>query len=174
MMFRLVNVFKFRQDDEFGTKTNINSFICHKEVQMRTFLFSIILIASITVTSHAQNIYEKGGDIYLRSSNNTETQLTTSGHNSDPSLSPDGRLLVFVHATSKKPISAGVGDASPDELWVVNILNKKAEKIVDPKASEKMEEVFAGFQDSQFSEDSKYVFFKTQAWVTSGAIHRIE
>jgi hypothetical protein len=122
----------------------------------------------------SQYVYDRNGNIFLRDMSGAEIQLSSSGHDSAPSLSPNGELVVFVCGTSDKTIDAGAGDVDATQLWIVDICSKKAKRVLNSKASGKMQEVLAGFSVPQFSQDSKSVYFLSAAWVTSCAVHLLD
>ena len=78
-------------------------------------------VASIGVTLRlpgaAQPIVEAtSGNIFLRSQTGKATQLTASGRDSTPVLSPDRRWIVFVRAVPGKKISTGLDSIDAAEL----------------------------------------------------------
>jgi dipeptidyl aminopeptidase/acylaminoacyl peptidase len=126
-------------------------------------------------STYEQRVYERAGNIYLKDSSNNQIQLTTSGNNSNSALSPDGSLVTFVHQTSDKPIEDSLGEkVSPTEIWIVNIGNKEARKIVDKNAVQQIKEVQAIFGGPQFGYDSKTIFFISSAYATSGAVLKVD
>lgn len=154
------------------TKQPLNLYI-PMQIVNRVGLF-LILVGLLPIRAHAQSVYEKGGNIFFKDAHYQETQLTALERDSEPSLSPNGKLAVFVRTTTKQPIDTGNGESAWTELWTTNIATQKAEKIVDSKASDQMQKVLAGFSSPQFSANAKSVFFLSQAWVTSAAVHRVD
>lgn len=129
----------------------------------------------IQFASAAEPIVEaNGGNIFLRSGEGEAKQLTTSGRDSAPVLSPDGRWIVFVRALPGKKIGTGIGDIDAAELWQINASGKEPTLLVAPREAENMQNVIANFQDVQFSSDGRYVFFVTPAYATSGAVHVVD
>jgi len=132
--------------------------------------------------SAAEPIVEaKDGNIFLRSSEGEAKQLTTSGRDSAPVLSPDGRWIVFVRALPGKTISTGSGVKDAAELWQISASGKEPTLLVSPREAEKpveeggnMENVIANLDYVQFSSDGRYVFFVTPAYATSGAVHVVD
>lgn len=127
----------------------------------------------LSYPAFAGNLYESNGNILLGNDNGENSQLTSNGGNSLPTLSPDGKLVAFVHLASGAPISTGSGASAPTELWVVTVSTKKAEKIVSPRNAKDMRNVIAGISALQFSTDSKTLFFLSDAWTVSGAVHKV-
>jgi dipeptidyl aminopeptidase/acylaminoacyl peptidase len=100
-------------------------------------------------------------------------QLTSSGRDSDPALSPDGKMVAFVRATPKRKVEAGSGDDT-SELWLIASDATKPTRLVEPHGAPKMDNVVALVSNPHFSCDGKRLFFETTAWVTSGAVHVID
>ena len=136
-----------------------------------SFLFAIFLLFSYPAI--AQNVYEKNGNIFLSDNKGNKTQLTFNGNNSSPILSPDSNFIAFVHKASGPAISTGGGDATPTELWIVNLSTKKAENILPPINKEDRRHVLPGITDVQFSNDSRTIFFLAAEWAVSNAVHKI-
>jgi len=132
------------------------------------------LLASLTVCAYGQSVHEKGGNIYFTDSAGQEIQLTSTGRDTSPSLSPNGRLIVFVRTNTYEKIDAGVGEVDHTELWVVNLGDKKSERVLGSRDAANPKEILAGFADPQFSNNSKDIYFLSAAWATSGAVHRLD
>ncbi len=60
-----------------------------------------------------------------------------------------------------------------DRLWIADINGKQ--KMIDPDTSDKAKEIKRIVDHSvQFSPDGKKIYFITNRWVTSGAVHRVD
>jgi hypothetical protein len=153
-------------------RSHINNWYISPSHTRFIFLFTL-LFTLLPVYSYGQSVYEHDGNIFFSDANGERT-LTTSGVDSQPALSPDGKLVVFVRHTLNKPVETGSGDGSPDELVIMHLETNTMHKIVEAKPSLKMEEVLAGFSKPQFSSDSKSVYFLSKAWTTSAAIHKVD
>jgi hypothetical protein len=97
-----------------------------------------------------------------------------SAQDADPVLSPDGKWIVFVRTLPNKTISTGANESAATELWQIGADGKNATILVRPKENDKMESVLAGFHNLQFSTDGRYVFFLSDAWATSKALHVVD
>jgi hypothetical protein len=139
-------------------------------INLHLILFLFVLFA---ISSVAQTVYIRDGNVFLSDDKAMDTQLTFNGNNSEPVLSPDKSLVAFVHTLSGDSISTGTDDGLPTELWTIKLEDKKLEKLVDPNNSNDMKLVIASISNIQFSNDSKIIFFLSDAWVTSNAVHKV-
>ena len=142
---------------------------------MKAIVFSALLaIFNLPTAAQVPSVYSTTGNVVLKAPNGSEKQLTVSGHDSYPSLSPDTRMAVFVRATANPPIDTGSGEGLFTELWILNVGTGQKEKLLDSTASDNMKEVLAGFSSPQFSNDAKAIFFLSQAWATSFSVQRFD
>ena len=145
----------------------------------RLALIAYILLAAAGMTAPSAGAAEpkvegKDGNIFLRADEGEAKQLTTSGRDSGPVLSPDGRWVVFIRGVPGKKISTGAGDVDAEELWQVRADGKDPTRLVAPKAADDVQNVVANFQHVQFSSDGRLVYFVTEAYATSGAVHVVD
>ena len=141
---------------------------------MKFLLLAFLFVTSICSTSPAQSVFEKQGNIFFTDSTGSVVQLTFSGQDSNPLLSSDQSLIAFVHSGHGRAISTGTGDYEPSELWLYDLVHKKTEQVLASKSARRMEDVIATFTNIQFSNDSKAIYFLTDAWTTSAAVHRVD
>lgn len=126
------------------------------------FLILVLGMAFTALGAAAKSVLAKSGNIYLTDVSGTAKQLTFSGRDSGPVLSPDGLWIVFIRAVSGQRISTASGDElEPTELWQIGANGKDATRLLRCRPSEKMENVIAEFDDPQFSSDGRYVYFTT-------------
>jgi hypothetical protein len=122
--------------------------------------------------ANAVSVSLRDGNIYLRASPATEPrQLTAAGLDSHPRQSPDGELVVFVRSTPAQTVEVGAGEWEATELWTVRVDGTEAQMRVRGGTSATLETTRAGFSDPQFSPDGRRIYFLSQAWVTSRAVH---
>src|SRR5205807_5013464 len=100
--------------------------------QMKRFLSTLFGIA-LALPAFAQSVSVKEGNIQFTNKTGQTTTLTSSSHDSDPSLSPDGKTIVFARATPERNVPTGSGDDT-SEIWLLGVDGKNARKIVEPKA----------------------------------------
>jgi dipeptidyl aminopeptidase/acylaminoacyl peptidase len=114
--------------------------------------------------AYAEQIIEKQGNLYLHNEQGSEQQLTSSGKDSQPALSPDGKQVVFVREVENKNT----------ELWLMDSSGNNAHPIVLSHEDENIEKNLTEINNPLFALDSKAVYFQTFAWATSNAIHFID
>ena len=123
--------------------------------------------------ANAQKLSVQNGNVCIVVAGETR-KLTSSGRDSEPVLAPDGKWIVFIRTVPGKLISTGAGDAKETQLWQMRGDGKDAMCLVRSKASDKMETVLGGFSRPQFSTNGKLVYFLSEAWTTSGALHVVD
>ena len=118
----------------------------------------------------AQSVSAVNGNIVF-TDNRGSTKLVTAGHSdSDPSLSFDGRQIVFVRHTAN---NTGI-EADWTELWIAHVDGTKAASRVlvghDGDFTPCPTMLLAEFSKPQFSPDGQRIYFISAAWATSAAI----
>lgn len=113
-----------------------------------------------------QSVEARDGDLFFRAGCDAGARrLTSSGADSDPELSPDGRTVAFVR-----------GDpAGGTSLWTIRADGTGARRWVTSTAGDTVpERTLARFQSPRFSPDGRRIYFLSDAWATSGAVHVLE
>ncbi|MBU3130177.1 Ig-like domain-containing protein [Clostridium tagluense] len=80
---------------------------------------------------------------------------------------------IILKDTDKPLISTGAGDAPNNELWV-KYSDGKEELLVASMDAEDVKDIIAGIFNPQLTQDKKKIYFMTEAWATSAAIHVVE
>ncbi len=133
-------------------------------------LFLAAGICWAVASSVGPKVFSEKGNIYYSEDGENKVQLTKSGEDREPVLSPDGEAVVFIRKTKD----------GKDELWLINLDAGKQEllvkKITYPSkgGSEKKPLSSIMTDGIQFSPDSKTVYFVSMDFVTSGGIHTVE
>ncbi|MCX6793432.1 MAG: hypothetical protein NTY12_05465 [Candidatus Falkowbacteria bacterium] len=157
----------------------------------------IILIISVLILSgcsykivknptddRADGVINRGGNIFVKYSSGNEKQVTFTGGDSQPSLSEDKKLIVFVRDIGDKvpSIDFAGGTTNYNQIWLLNLdtlVEKKVFKSSDLKdinlllnaVGEKFPiDKIANLSNPLISLDNNYIYFMSLAWVTSGAI----
>jgi len=144
-------------------------------VNLRSAAFlSLAVLTPVFVHAAEPKVSADVGNIVFANRDGQTQRLTSSAHDSEPVLSPDGKWVVFVRAVPGKKIATGGGEEEATELWQIRADGKEPTLLVRAHESEKMESVIGGFENLQFSSDGRLVFFVTPAWATSGAVHVVD
>lgn len=88
-------------------------------------------------------------------------------------LSPDKHFAVYVQAAPGAKISTGLGDADPNQLWLLDTKTRLKTRLVVSKNNDDMKQVLGGLQSPVFSVDGREVYFLSSAWATSDAVHAV-
>ncbi len=121
-----------------------------------------------------QTVATRDGDLIFTAPGGQERALTSGGKDSEPNLSPDRRTVVFVRATSAKPLESGAGEADANQIWTVGTDGKNAALLVRSAPNGNPKALLAGLSAPQFSPDGRTVYFLSAAWATSGAVHSVD
>ena len=122
----------------------------------------------------AQSVSAVNGNVEFTDNRGSTRQITAGHSDSDPSLSFDGRQIVFVRHTAN---NTGI-EADWTELWIARVDGTKAARRVlvghpgDFTPGPTM--LLAEFSKPQFSPDGQRVYFTSAAWATSSAIHVLD
>ena len=138
------------------------------------FLLPLLLSLACVLPAHAQTVRAEGGDIVFQPRSGAPRRLTTGGLDSEPSLSPDGRTVVFVRRTPGRLVPAASGDAEATELWTVGVDGAGGRMRLRGRAADDPRATLAGLQAPKFSPDGRTVYFLSAAWATSGAVHALD
>lgn len=138
-------------------------------------LFSSSVFAAETKSHDA---FAKEGNIYYLQ-DGKDVQVTTSGKDQAPVLSPDKKMIAFIRTSNQK-----VPDACDDvesrsefasQIWLYDIAEKKERLLVDNNFScDKPEKKIINPKHLQFSPASDVLYFLTPGWVTSSALHAVK
>ncbi|MFC1632296.1 TolB family protein [Candidatus Omnitrophota bacterium] len=154
-------------------------------------LLLTILICLMSLAVSAEQVLEREDNIYFVDEGGEETQLTSSGKDRTPVLSPDGGKVAFIRKSDEEAyLSVGSPDdylqSGPegilaDQVWIIDIDGENETMLTQDSNPDVTggydkwngEDVVAHIDDDTlcFSPDSKKVYFITSAWVTSGAVH---
>ena len=140
---------------------------------MPSRFFGFCAVLFLAVSSRAQIVSVKDGNVFITDAAGQLRQLTDSGRDSDPALAPNGQTIAFVRALPERKVSTGSGDDN-SEIWCIRTDGSHAERMVAPRAAPKMQDVLGQLAAPQFSADGRRLFFETTAWATSGAVHVLD
>ena len=127
-------------------------------------LVSIVLLVSLQVVG--PQLIMRDGNVFYIAQDGRSIQITSEGIDSDPSLSADGRKIVFVRRTPGYVIDTGLGDVEDNELWIASADgSEKPHKVFrgHPGGFDTSKNlVVAGFGRPQFSADARKIILSRQ------------
>lgn len=141
---------------------------------MRTIFLAFLLLAASPAAIEAQTVRAERGDVYYHPARGAPRRLTTGGRDSQPSLSPDKRTVVFVRATPGRIVETSPNEEEATELWIIRIDGAGARMLLRGRSGRTPQTTLAGFKAPQFSPDGHKVYFLSDAWVTSAAVHMVD
>ncbi|MDD4963126.1 MAG: hypothetical protein PHI11_04300 [Gallionella sp.] len=137
-------------------------------------MFKILALGLLwlSIQANAAQLIEKQGNVFIQADTGQVQQLTHLGQDSQPALSFDGKRIVFVRKQARSnPL---IAEDQPNELWVMDATGGNARVLLSPHEDEDPYKNLTDFNHPLFSLDGAVVYFNCAAWVTSGAIHRVE
>lgn len=141
---------------------------------MRPFLALAALFLS-PANVLAQSVSARDGNLFYRESADAAArQVTSTGVDRDPVLSPDGRTVAFIRGTPADSVDTVLGREEATALWTIGVDGSGARVLVRGRSSETPGEVLALLQSPVFSPDGSRVYFLSAAWATSGAVHAVD
>ena len=130
---------------------------------MRPLVLTCAALLLAAAPAAAQSVTIDHGNVVLRRPGAAPVRLTSGGRDRDPALSPDRRRVVFVR-----------GDTAHAELWIVDGGGGLPRRLVAARPADEPRANLTRISYPQFSPDGRTVYFLTDAWVTSGAVHAVE
>lgn len=150
---------------------------------MKNLISSILLIVLLCGSAEAASVHVKKGNVFYSSEGDVK-QVTSSGRDEYPALSPDGQWIYFVRDVEGKwvgekfypPKGAKIKDGIlKQELWRVKkdgtgaaMLFRSEHSAIDGPDPDYS---VATVGNIQFSPSGDKVYFETSEWVTSAALH---
>ncbi len=123
------------------------------------------------------------GNIFAVDGLEKRIQLTSYGLDRDPSLSPDGRRVVFIRETPGRLIDLGPVDGesvlvSAGEIWVAEVDGSGSRCIAEGREQGESprgaSEPYYGFETPLFKSCSEKIVFRCICWATSSAVYEID
>ncbi len=147
-------------------------------------IFSALLYFLFLPIAQAESgssvVYEENGNIFLKENRKTH-QLTQTGKDSEPILSPNGKWVAYNREIREKTEKCSKWEdpfpCPSDELWIFNLETRSQHLLLEPREHTpelKAQEVLYQFNGKEFSPSSKTIYFTTPAWVVSDAIHAVD
>lgn len=134
------------------------------------------LVSGLTfcLSTMAASVEAIDGNIVLIDKDNHRHQITATGKDAEPRLSPDGQTIVFVRVT---PITTPVEEGEvtvTTELRTINKNSSQESLLLKESLSNEPDNNLQLFSSPEFSPSGDAVYFMTKAWATSGAIHKVD
>lgn len=145
---------------------------------MREVLFGLLVGAALMSSPlvEVQSLVVHAGNVFLKSADGKERQLTHSGHDSEPALSADGKWAVFVREIPGKRDELNPVDSNShaNELWFIATDGKHENRLVSyGSLSGKSGGIFA-VSSPQFFPDNHRIAFNAGWAVVEGSVHIVD
>jgi hypothetical protein len=136
---------------------------------------SQLVAAPTRATSVPLGLSLQDRDVYFRAPTDSGGhQLTSDGDILEAVISPDSSWIAFVRDTPGETISLGE-DAPATELWVMRKDGSSQRRLVhghdSPSPKHEVQFGVAGITGPSFAPGDTLIYFTSEAWVTSGAVH---
>jgi hypothetical protein len=152
-----------------------------QSVIRRLSVVSVALLSTM-MGAGAASVEVKDGNVFFVQ-DGQQRQLTKSGRDDDPVLSPDGKWVAFTRVGNPEfdePQDCESGEKA-DELRRIRVdgsgeelLYRGHEYTHHAKDPEYAYYAICGFSHKQFTLDGRYIFFLAPKWATSAALHRFD
>jgi hypothetical protein len=146
------------------------------KLSLPRMLAAVLALLGTSAAFGAPSVAVKNGNIVLVQ-DGQERQLTRSGKDASPALSPDGKWVAFTRIGN--PASTGSqGDcksgAQADELRRIAVDGTGEELLVRGRDSKEPKQSICDFSSKQFTSDGRTIYFLSPAWAVSAALHRYD
>lgn len=153
---------------------------------MLSTLLTYLFLASSSIATAANlpsqtepSVFSKAGNIYyIETPSNHTIQITNSGKDFSPLLSPNKEIIAFVRTGNQvipKECETDTETGHAFEIWTYNLLTKKEQLLVANNFHcKEPEKQIINPTNLLFSPDNKTLYFITSAWTTSGAVHSVK
>lgn len=131
-------------------------------------------IAASSQPVAAQLVSEQNGNIVFTDPAGHRVQITDSGRDFAPSLSPNGAIVVYARHTPDDLVHTGIGDVEAGEIWVVGTDGSHAKRLARGAELKPWEDTLAGLTRPEFLSDSRRVVFQSDLWATSGKVNLVD
>jgi hypothetical protein len=140
---------------------------------MRLLIVLAVLLLPANVVAQGVTVQD-GNLFYHASAGAAARQITSTGLDRDPVLSPDGRTVAFIRGTPADSVDAVLGREEATALWTVGVDGSGARMLVRGRSSETPAQALAMLQSPVFSPDGSRIYVLSAAWATSGAVHAVD
>jgi WD40-like Beta Propeller Repeat len=138
-------------------------------------LLIVLAVLLLPANLAAQEVTVREGNLfYGASAQAAPRQLTSTGLDRDPALSPDGRTIAFIRGTPGDSVDTVLGREEGTSLWIIGVDGRGARMLVRGRSSETPCQALAMLQSPRFSPDGRRIYVLSEAWATSWAVHAVE
>jgi hypothetical protein len=131
----------------------------------------------LQVLCSARQLKEVDGNIVFIAGNGTTIPLTMGGSFAQPSLSPDGKLAVFLRNAGlvDDPIAPWPNaKTQKTEIWVADTAVPNSGHAVFTGGVRRDNREFFAFESPRFSPDDRYIYFLIREAVVTSGLVRLE
>lgn len=124
--------------------------------------YAALALLLLCAYSIAGEVVVQQGDLFYKEGS-TVRQLTTDAHNSDAVVSHDGKRVAYVHTAREA-----------SEIWIVDIEGHSPHCLVRSHVDNDPKKNLTNMNTLMFSNDGMAIYFLSEAWVTSNALHKFD
>jgi len=138
-------------------------------------LFPLVFCQGVLL--EAQHVDIRDGNLYYADARGNSKQITSSGMDLDPSLSFDGKTVIFVRRTLVPARFEEPTDPQPKQrqIWVAKVGGPSDPEIVlgGPVVLKDFSE-YVSFASPKLSPDNRYAYFRIPVGVTESGLVRVD
>ncbi len=139
--------------------------------------FTMLALAAVTAVAYEVSVLSLEGNAYITRPDGERRQITSTGKDYDPSLSPDGKYIVFARAV-EGPALPLASQPRPQtvprsELWIAAVDGGSTQRLFSGEVKEK-EFRYVNFFKPQLSPDNRWVYFLIPYAAVSDAVVRLD
>jgi len=143
----------------------------------RALTFTMLALAAVTAVAHEVSVVSLDGNVYITRPDGERRQITSTGKDYDPSLSPDGKYVVFARALEGPALPLN-SQPRPQtvprsELWIVGVGDGSPQRLFSGEVKAK-EFRYVNFFKPELSPDNRWVYFLIPYAAVSDALVRLD
>jgi WD40-like Beta Propeller Repeat len=131
------------------------------------------LAALASSPAAAQSVRTDHGYVVYVARDGRARTPTHSDRDSSAVLSPDGQTIAFVRHTGAA-VHSSPGDDDSTLLFAADVRTGRSRLLVRASSDDRPGRTLAGFADLAFTPGGRTLYFTSDAWVTSAAVHAVD